>query len=73
MLGTPKELVIDARAIVLVGRLGLYASFPRNARHVALGEERFAIGVLARGEREKFLDEHVVLDGLVGLECRIQS
>ena len=65
--------MIKVHAIVLVGRLGLCASFPHNARHVVLGEERFAVGVLARGKREKFLDERVVLGGLVGLERRIQS
>ena len=73
VLGAPKDLVEVAQRVFLVGRLGLCAPLPLNARHVLVGEERFAVGVLACGKREKLLDERVVLDGLVGLQSRIQS
>ena len=73
VLGTPKELVVVAQRVLLVGRPCFCAPFPHNARHVLLGEERFTVGVLASGGRQKFLDERIVLDGLVGLQSRIQS
>lgn len=72
VLGTAKHLVEETQGIVFVGHLCLCATFTHDARHVFLNEERFSVGILASGKREEFLDELVVLDGLIGLQCRIQ-
>lgn len=63
----------ETAGIVFVGRLCLCATFAQDARHVLLSEERFSVGVLAGGKREKLFDECVMFDGLVGLQCRVQS
>ena len=73
VLGTPKDLVVEAEGVVLVGRLGLCAALPEDAGHVVDGEERFAVGVFASGERQQFLCECVVLYPLFWLQRRIQS